>query len=363
MKIKKLSLKGYRNIKNMEIFPSEGINIIYGDNAQGKTNLLEGIWLFTGCKSFRGTKDTELVGFNQSFARLDMDFNAFDRDQNASIVIESNRRASLNGVQLSSAARMMGEFLAVVFSPAHLSLVQAGPSQRRRFLDTALSQVSRRYAAALTEYNKVLLQRNYLLKDIPRHSELLDTLDIWDFQLAGAAKVILEERISYTDKIKQIAKEIYGGLSSSTEEMSMSYQRKVPEGLPADSEPSLLLKQTRREDILSGSTNYGIHRDDLQIEINALSAREFGSQGQQRSSALALKLAEARIVKDFTGEQPIALLDDVMSELDPSRQDYILNHIQGWQVFITCCDPSAKLRMYKGSSFEVQKGNVVDNNK
>ncbi|MDR1629072.1 MAG: AAA family ATPase, partial [Oscillospiraceae bacterium] len=168
MKVNKLTLQGYRNIENIEIVPSDGINVVHGDNAQGKTNLLEGIWLFTGCKSFRGTKDTELVGFGQSFARLDMDFNAFGRDQNASIVIEMNRRASLNGVGLQSPARLMGEFLAVVFSPAHLSLVQAGPSERRKFIDTALGQLSRRYARALTEYNKVLLQRNYLLKDIPR---------------------------------------------------------------------------------------------------------------------------------------------------------------------------------------------------
>jgi DNA replication and repair protein RecF len=172
--------------------------------------------------------------------------------------------------------------------------------------------------------------------------------------------VILEERLRYTDKLKEIAKEIYAGLSGSSEKMSLSYKRKLPEEMPLDAAPKALLKHARRDDILNGSTNYGIHRDDIVIEIDGKSAREFGSQGQQRSCALALKLAEARIVREFTKEQPIALLDDVMSELDPGRQDYILNHIDGWQVFITCCDPSAKLRMFHGCTFEISRGTVLD---
>lgn len=359
MEISGLSVRGYRNIENMEICPSGGINIIYGDNAQGKTNLLEGIWLFTGCKSFRGTKDAELVGFNRSFARVDMGFRAFGRENDATIVIETNRSARLNGVQLTSAARLMGEFLAVVFSPSNLSLVKEGPSERRRFLDTALCQLSRRYAAAISEYNRVLLQRNSLLKDIPRHSELIDTLDVWDAALAAASVVILEERVKYVDKLKGIAREIYGGLSSSKEELNVYYKRRLPEGMRAGCEPEALLKSCRKDDILNGGTNYGIHRDDLGIDIDGRPAREFGSQGQQRSGALSLKLSEARIVRDVTGEQPIALLDDVMSELDLSRQDYILNHIKDWQVFITCCDPSAKLKAHSGNVFEIKKGTVI----
>ena len=359
MYIKNLRLQGYRNIDNIDINPSRGINVICGDNAQGKTNLLEGIWLFTGCRSFRGTRDCELVGFDKGFARAEMCFYSGGREQSAGIVIETCRQAKLNGVSLTSASRLMGEFLAVIFSPAHLSLIQDGPSERRKFLDMALCQTDRRYAKALSEYNRVLLQRNSLLKDIPGHSELLDTLDVWDEALAKAGAFILEERIKYAEKLKDIAGGIYSGLSSSKEELSLYYKRKLPEGLPQSSEPAETLKKSRREDILNGGTSYGIHRDDLTVNIDGISAREFGSQGQQRSGALALKLSEARIIKDITGEEPVVLLDDVMSELDASRQDYILNHIKGRQVFITCCDPPAGKRINEGNVYEIKKGSLV----
>ncbi len=360
MTVTALSISDYRNIEKLELKPSPGVNIIYGNNAQGKTNLLESIWLFTGCRSFRGTKDSQLIRFGSAFSSLKLDFFASGREQTAEIIIENQRRAKLNGVLQSSPSKLCGEFTAVIFSPAHLSLVEDGPSERRKFLDTALCQLSIKYAKALSEYNRILLQRNSLLKDIYKHRELLDTLEIWDLTLSEAAAVILQHRLKYHDKLKSIISEIYSGISSSKEDITLTYRRKIPEGLSVECSLAEILRAARKEDIASGSTNYGIHRDDLGIEINGMAARDFGSQGQKRSAALALKLAEAKIIKDATNEQPVALLDDVMSELDENRQDYILNHIKGWQVFITCCDMNTRLRMCEGESFHISEGRISD---
>lgn len=359
MIIKRLVAKGYRNIDNIEISPDEGMNIIFGENAQGKTNLLESIWLFTGCKSFRGTKDSELVAFTEGFAKIEMDFFAKGRDQKARIIIENQRSAVLNGVSLPSPSKLMGEFRAVVFSPSHLSLVKDGPSERRRFLDTALCQLSPSYAGALRSYNHILAQRNSLLKDIQFHSGLLDTLEIWDKKLAERAVVITDKRKKYLEMLNGVSKEIYNGLSHGKEEMDISYNESDVENNNQGLNFTEILKKQRKCDILTGTTSAGPHRDDISISVDSLKARQFGSQGQQRSCALALKLSEAKIIKDVTGEQPVMLLDDVMSELDITRQDYILNHIKGWQVFITCCEPSAILKMFSGKAFEIKKGETV----
>lgn len=360
MRVNSLKAVNFRNIQSIEIKPCENVNIIYGENAQGKTNLLESIWLFTGCRSFRGSKEQDFIKFSNDFASLELDFYGSGRDQNAKIKIDDKRRAELNGVSLSSVAKLAGEFFAVVFAPTHLSLVKEGPAQRRKFLDIALCQLKPRYANAVMQYNRSILQRNALLKDITYHSELLDTLDIWDDKLCTLGAAITAERLNYIKRLEPFIEQIYGGLSNGREIMKVSYlsQAQISTESEADikQEMAQQLKLARKQDILSGSTSIGPHRDDLLIEIDSLNARNFGSQGQQRSCALALKLAEAEIIKSITGEQPVALLDDVMSELDNTRQDYILNHIEGRQVFITCCEPSALLKMSGGKAFELKEG-------
>jgi DNA replication and repair protein RecF len=361
--VNKLTLKNYRNIKDLVLKPSKGINIIFGENAQGKTNLIEALWLFTGCKSFRTSKDSELVSFNEDFSVAELEFFAFEREQTAKIVNEKKRKAFLNGVELSSPSKLIGEFTTVVFSPVHLSLIKDGPAARRRFIDVALCQLKPRYAAFLQKYNKALQQRNFLLKDIQYHSELLDTLDVWDERLCQLATPIIKERLEYIKILTPASKEVYNGLSDGKEEMGIIYKSEADfNGLSEDEiyfKLRELVKNSRKEDIIQKSTSIGPHRDDIEITVNGLSARSFGSQGQQRSCAIALKLGEAEIVSSFTGEKPVALLDDVMSELDESRQDYILNKIKDWQVFITCCDENQVLRLCEGKTFEMKDGRLL----
>ena len=363
MIINSLSVSDYRNIDYIRINPSENVNIIFGENAQGKTNLLESIWLFTGCKSFRTKKDSELLGFEKEYAKNIIEFFAFGRQQTAELIIDKKRTAFKNGIELKSPAELIGEFYAVIFSPSHLSLIQDGPVFRRSFLDTALCQLKPNYAKGLARYRHTLEQRNALLKDIQFHSELYDTLDIWDEKLASYGAAVVFERIKYSKQLSVHADEIYSGISDGREKLTVNYVNNT--GLyiedPYEIKDFLKqrLRQTRREDIFNKITGIGPQRDDLEININGLSARKFGSQGQMRSCALALKLSEANIIKEITGEEPVILLDDVMSELDISRQDYILNHINGRQVFITCCDPATVLRMCEGKTFHIEKGCLI----
>ncbi|MBQ6020531.1 MAG: DNA replication/repair protein RecF [Clostridia bacterium] len=353
MVIRKLALKNYRNIEETEFFPCEEVNIVYGENAQGKTNIIEAVWLFTGCKSFRGAKDKELVRFGEEKSELSLDYFTAGASASAALEITNRRKAFSGGVPLASPVGLMGEFTAVVFSPAHLGLVKNGPAERRKFLDTAICQIKPSYTAALRDYARALEQRNSLLKDIPYHGELLDTLDVWDERLVQAGDKITEERVKYALLLEESAKTVYQGLSDGKETFDVRYES------TEDNHFGEMLRRQRKNDILAGSTSVGPHRDDIDIRINGVSARAFGSQGQQRSAALALKMAEGEIVKNVTGEYPVLLLDDVMSELDASRQNYVLNHIRDRQVFITCCDPDALERAGTGKKFRIKNGSIV----
>ncbi len=360
MNVNHIEVKNFRNIQTTAIDPCEGVNIIYGENAQGKTNLLESIWLFTGCRSFRSSKDNELINFNSSKSTLYMDFFAQDRNQNAILEIGEGRKFILNGVKMKSSSQIMGNFLAVIFSPVHLSLVKDGPYERRRFLDIAISQLKPKYAVTLSQYNKAVAQRNNLLKDVQFHSELYDTLEVWEDQIAVFASEIIRQRIGYINKLKNYTDEIYSGLSSGREKLDVSYDQQTM--VVGETRQELYenmknhLAASRKNDIITGFTSVGPHRDDLSIKIDGLPARNFGSQGQQRSAALSLKLGEAAVIRNFSGQQPVALLDDVMSELDSGRQNYILNHIKDWQVFITCCDPGTVKNLKYGKKFEMKNG-------
>ena len=363
MIVNSLTVTDYRNIDYIKIAPSENVNVIFGENAQGKTNLLESIWLFTGCKSFRTKKDNELLGFEKDYAKNEIEYSAFGREQTAQLIIDKKRTAFKNGIELKSPAELIGEFYAVIFSPSHLSLIQDGPVFRRSFLDTALCQLKPNYAKGLARYKHTLEQRNALLKDIQFHSELYDTLDVWDEKLSSYGAAVVFERIKYSKELSKHANGIYSGISDGREELTVEYVNNT--GLYVEDPYEIKeflkerLRQTRRDDIFNKITGIGPQRDDLDIKINGLSARKFGSQGQMRSCALALKLSEANIIKETTGEEPVILLDDVMSELDINRQDYILNHISGRQVFITCCDPATVLRMCEGKTFHIEKGCLV----
>lgn len=364
MKVNSVELNNFRNISALRLDANEGVNVIYGENAQGKTNILEGIWLFTGCKSFRGAKDSDLIRFNEDFARLKLSFSDNQRDKRTDITIGNKKKSiSLNDVPLKSSAELIGTFYAVIFSPSHLSLIKDGPSERRRFIDTALCQLKPSYAESLARYRHTLQQRNALLKDINLNSQLYDVLDMLDIQIAEYSARVVKERLRYIDILSLYSKDIYSGISEKREKISVTYSRnEIDKGISLDDLRAIELenlKKARKEDVINRITTVGPHRDDIEILINNVSARSFGSQGQQRSCALALKLGESEIIKRVTGETPVALLDDVMSELDEKRQDYVLNHINDRQVFLTCCDPSQVLRLCGGKSFLVKGGEIV----
>ncbi len=360
MIVSELEAENFRNLKKLSFLPCGQVNIIYGENAQGKTNLIEAIWLFTGGKSFRGAKDSELTAFGEEKCTLGLNFYGAQREQSAEIKIEKKRMAVLNGIGLASAARLAGNFCAVVFSPVHLSLVKDGPQVRRNFLDAAICQIKPRYAGFLADYKRALLQRNALLKDLQFHSELYDLLDVWEDRLSRLGAAILAHRLNYISTLAPVCAEIYEGLSSSREQFHISYQASVENMQNTAREGTAqclqeAFKHARVRDIASGVTSCGPHRDDLVIDINGISARTYGSQGQQRSCVLAMKLGEAALLEKSAGEPPVILLDDVMSELDSSRQDYVLNHIRGSQVFITCCEPTPALRG-GGKAFSMSNG-------
>ena len=364
MKVSELSFEKYRNLTDSSIAPSDKVNVIYGENANGKTNLLEAIWLFCGGHSFRGSKENEMIRFGESFFKIGMKFFSQEREQEAEIIFDKGRKLiRINGVDKSSSSYLTEVFSAVVFSPEHLSLIKRGPNIRRRFLDAAICQQRIRYASTLSKYNQIINQRNALLKDIYKHSELKDTLSIWDDSLTVVGARILKERFEYLKMLREPALKYHRGISCDKEELeiccicSCGADENDDEGTLRD-KLSEALKRSRREDYHTGNTSVGPHRDDLDFKINGISARRFGSQGQQRSAVLSLKLSEAELLYKKNAERPVILLDDVLSELDNSRQDFLLNRVEDYQVFVTCCEESNKEQLKRGKVFYIENGVV-----
>ncbi len=362
MKIERHQIQKYRNIEKLEFEPAEGINIIYGENGQGKTNIIESIWLFTGCQSFRTHKCSDLIKKEEQTARIEIDFSTNIREQNAQMIIDTKRQVKLNGIWQETPRKMLGEFQAVVFSPAVLSIIKDGPSEKRRFIDIALSLLKPNYACLISRYIKAMAQRNALLRQLSEKGGDEQLLATWDEELSRIGAKILCYRLKYVDQLSVAAAEIYSGISAGREILTITYVQsfKSDGKTENDLKDAMLasLEKNRKTDIRRQVTSAGPHKDDLAIDINGLCARSFGSQGQQRTCALALKLGEASILKESSGEQPIALLDDVMSELDCGRQNYLMKYLDNWQVFITCCDPSILSSVNTGKIFEVHAGKI-----
>ncbi|MBR6408170.1 MAG: DNA replication/repair protein RecF [Clostridia bacterium] len=363
MKALSLSVEGFRNLEKATILFDEKVNIIYGDNGQGKTNILEALWLFTGSRSFRFAKDREMVGYDNDFARLELKFDSGGREQTAQIAIDSKRHGRLNGVELKSMNELNGRFCAVVFSPTDLSLVKEGPQERRHFIDSAICQVMPRYFKAVSTCMNAINQRNAILKNRDYAAYYKDMLIAWDKRLCDMSGEIYIARKRYIKKINDRAREIYKGISSGGESFEMRYVPVNSCGSETAKEFSEKYYQILRgnvdEDMRLGFTSAGVQKDDIEILIDGHPAKNYASQGQQRSAVLSMKLAEAELLKSITGEMPVAVLDDVMSELDVKRQDFILHHLGGWQVFITCCDPSQVLRLAGGKKIFVENGKIT----
>ena len=367
MKITKLELENFRNIERLTMEPGEQVNIIHGSNAQGKTNLLEAVWLFTGMRSFRGSRDAEMVRKDSAGFKINAEYFYDNMEQAGSLSFFEKKQATQNGVTLGSGTELGERFKAVVFAPSHLSMVEDGPAVRRKFIDSAIFQIRPVYAKILLEYSRSVTQRNAVLKDVSSHSELYDMLEAFEAGIAVNGAKIMDFRRRYADKISTLAYEFYQGISKGREELFVSYSPSlcVTGKTPGEIYPQLLeaLKSSRAEDMISGVTGIGPHRDEFSITIGELSAREYASQGQKRSSVLALKLSEAEVLRQSFDESPVILLDDVLSELDKTRQDYILNRLEGWQVFVTCCDPKQAARVTKGRTFKMENGELKIENK
>ena len=370
MKINGLVLENFRNYKNLEIDFDEKRNLIVGENAQGKTNLIEAIWLCTGVRSFRSTKDRDMIALDGDRADITIGFENDIREQKIDLSVIrqdiKNKRILLNGVKLPYMSKLFGKLRCVVFTPEDLSLSKGSPDNRRQFVDLCISQIKSTYASVVNRYNSILEQRNTLLKNIAFGRSEKDELEVWDIQLSKLGASISMMRYNYTKKLDTYASRLFDDISKGREKLSLFYQSTVFDTLEgrtdyvSDLAPEYLkmLENARNDDIKLGFTTKGIHRDDLCGTINGISIREYASQGQHRSTALVLKLSQAYILTEETDDPPVILLDDVMSELDRSRQEFVINKISDMQVFITCCDMNELISSSEGSLYIIENGRV-----
>ncbi len=342
MIIQKIKVSDFRNIEECEVSFKEGTNLLLGNNAEGKTNLLEAIYYFARGKSFRGAKEGELVRFGEKGYFIELTFHGGGREQTLTYrYYEGSKLKKRNGAPMGKAAEMLGHFRAVLFYPEHLQLVKGSPSARREFLNIAISQIDPSYIASYAVYQKNLDNRNSLLKYAGKGGYFEEEeFTVWSLRLAEAAAKIAKARYLYVEKLKLEAERLLYELSGGKERLTLSYECEVENLSEKEMEEQykrLFLSDIRRE-IAAGFSVFGVHHDDLLLEINGKAARLFASQGQQRSLSLALKLAEGEVSKEESGEYPVFLFDDVMSELDPERRNFLLSRLSGRQLLITACE-------------------------
>ena len=336
--VKEIKLNHFRNYDQESVKLSPNINLIVGKNGQGKTNLLEAVYYSAIGKSSKTSRDAELINWSKDRASFCIDFEKKSGTKKIEIIFsrQTKKIVQINSVNLLKISDLLGNLNVVFFSPDELKLVKDAPQDRRKFLDTDISQLSKNYFYNLTKYNKILDQRNKLLKTAQNVEILEQTLPIWDIQLADVGSKIVFERIKFLNKLKEIAKKVHAYLTSNKEELEMSYAGIIGENAEEIKNQILNeLKKCREKDIKLGFTNIGPHRDDIKLVVNGVDIRSFGSQGQQRTVALSLKLAELEIFKEEVGEYPVLLLDDVLSELDQERQQRLLSYCKKLQTIIT----------------------------
>ena len=331
-----LDLDNFRNYERLHLDLHEGVNIIYGDNAQGKTNLLEAFSLLSSGRSLRGSKDREMIRFENEESHLKLEAVKKGTEIRIDMHLRNgkNKGIALNRVPVRRTADFLGTVHIVFFSPEDLMIVKAGPAERRRFIDNELCLLDKVYLNDFVSFKKALDQRNQLLKDVKFDRYLMDTLDVWDEQLLRFGKDIIRRRKAFIEELYEITLPIHERLSGGKEKLELFYEPNCTEESFEED-----LKASRDKDLKSGATNVGPQRDDMSFMVtdqNKIDARIYGSQGQQRTCALSLKMAEIELVKKRTGDAPVLLLDDVLSELDAGRQQYLLDSIGGIQTFITC---------------------------
>ena len=357
MYIESIRLNNFRNYESLEMNFDQGTNILYGDNAQGKTNILEAVYLAGTSKSHKGSKDREMIRFDaeEAHIRTVVEKNGVDNRIDIHLKKNSAKGIAVNGIPIRKAGELFGILNLVVFSPEDLNIIKNGPAERRCFLDSEICQLSRLYMIELANYNKVVAQRNKLLKEISFSGRMADTLEIWDEQMVRYGTSIISERKKFISRLNDILSEIHQNLTGGKEQILITYEPNVSE--EAFSEE---LKAGRERDLRFGQSYTGPHRDDFCVRVNDIDIRKYGSQGQQRTAALSLKLAEIRLVEEEIHDTPVLLLDDVLSELDGSRQNYLLQSIHSIQTLITCTglDEFVENHFEANSVFQVVEGSV-----
>ncbi len=349
MKCNSISFSSFRNIESQSCDFCDGINVLWGKNAQGKSNILEGIYFFARGRSFRGAKEKEMIRFGDSIARLSLEFkrdgDSYPTSLEVTIPQDGRKTLKRNGAPLSGSKEMIGQFRAVLFCPAHLTLVSGGPALRRSFMDIALSQLYPAYLDSLSRYNRALIQRNSLIKKSQGSKSTFDKA-IWETygeQLATYGADISVRRSRYMAELSSFVQELFGAMTEGRETPSLAYRSQA---LTEDEDTEIskeklfaaLMENIDRE-LIMGSTLYGVHKDDIQVRLNGKDAKIYASQGQQRSLALSMKLAEGEMSKKVSGEYPVFLLDDVLSELDGDRRKFILQNLSDRQLIVTSCEP------------------------
>ena len=334
MWIKKIKINNFRNYNKEEINLKKNINLFYGENAQGKTNIIEAIFLSSMGKSFRAKKDKEMINLNSEKAEIEIDYEKIDRDGKIKIEIFNKKNIYINGIKIKKLSELLGNINIVIFTPDDINILKGGPQNRRRFLDIMISQLKPNYMYHLNLYLKTIEQRNNYLRQIREENKDENLLDIWDEKLIEHAEIIYKYRNEFIEKIKEKIKEVHNEITNGKEEIEIEYISECE----SKEKYLKLLKERRKLDIIKGFTTKGIHRDDFMIYINKKQLDIYGSQGQHRTAILSLKLSELNIVKEEIGEAPILLLDDFMSELDQLRIHNFLEKIKETQVIITCTE-------------------------
>lgn len=358
MIIKSIELAYYRNYDSLNMQFDSGTNILYGDNAQGKTNILEAIYVSATTKSHKGSKDREIVNFDKDEAHIRTYLEKDNVETRVDMHLRKNKSKgiAIDGQKIKKAADLLGLCNVVFFSPEDLGIIKNGPAERRRFVDMELCQLDSFYLYNLNCYNKIVNQRNKLLKDMYMNPDLRETLGIWDMQLVSFGSKMIERRKLFTEQLNDIIYDIHKKLSGGKEELSIHYEPDV--GIE---EFEKKLKSSQERDIKSKMTSVGPHRDDFSFFVGNVDIRKFGSQGQQRTAALSLKLSEIELVRKIAKNNPVLLLDDVLSELDSNRQNYLLNSIGDIQTIITCTglEEFVNNRFHINKVFKVSDGTVT----
>ncbi|MBR1975350.1 MAG: DNA replication/repair protein RecF [Clostridia bacterium] len=359
MQIKKLFLQNFRNYESEEFSFSDGLNVLFGKNGQGKTNCAEAVFYLCTGASLRIRHDKQLIKIGAEYAKILAEAeNRYGKVTIEAIIFENKRELRVNGMKINKNADLMGHVNSVFFSPGELRLIQDGPDERRRFMNISISQTSSAYYTALLRYNKILDQRNTLLKNHDT-SLILDTLPVWDEQLCKYAAIIVKKRAEFIEKLAPFAKEFHSFLTDGEEELVIKPERKY-EGDEAEIAKTLMrrLGNNYEKDLRLGFTTVGPHRDDLDVMINGTDAKSYASQGQMRTAALALKLSEVQIFKELSGEYPILILDDVMSELDLKRRKKLLKCIADIQTILTCTHTERVLYGAECNKIRIEGGRI-----